>query len=154
MTQGSTPTAARASASNEALGDGSATGSETALAPANSSSASRCRRRLPGERAAYKRATGRARAEWPLVELAASASIEAGEVTRLRLVAGGVAPVPLRLARGGGGGARPAGDARRLSPPRRRAAVEGANPLPQAAYKLELLQGLVRDLLETVSRPG
>jgi xanthine dehydrogenase YagS FAD-binding subunit len=30
-------------------------------------------------------------------------------------------------------------------------AVEGANPLPQTRYKLDLLRGLVRDLLETVT---
>ena len=68
-------------------------------------------------------------------------------------MAGGVAPVPLRLT---------AAEAAALGKPASaetidaaaKAATEGANPLPQARYKLALLRGLTRDLLGAVSSPG
>ncbi len=134
----------------EALGDGrSAT--ETALDPGELIEAFRLPAPLPGERAVYKRAIGRAHAEWPLVELIVSATFDAGVFTRARLVAGGVAPTPLRLE---------AAEAAVLGKPATAetfaaaaaAAILGANPLLQARYKLTLLQGLARDLLETVAR--
>ena len=52
---------------------------------------------VPGERAFYKRAISRTHAEWPLVELVARAVVSAGHVTFVRVAAGGIAPVPLRL---------------------------------------------------------
>jgi xanthine dehydrogenase YagS FAD-binding subunit len=132
---------------NEALGDGTSAASETALAPGELIVSVALPPPRPGERAAYKRAVGRAHAEWPLVELIARATIEAGAFVQLRLVAGGVAPVPLRLvaaeAAALGRPATPATIAAAAA-----AAVEGANPLAHSAYKLDLLQGLVRDLLE------
>jgi xanthine dehydrogenase YagS FAD-binding subunit len=137
----------------EALGDGNAALSETALAPGELITGVALPAPVAGERAAYKRAIGRAHAEWPLVELVATAVIEGGTVTRLRLVAGGIAPVPLRLV-----AAETAALGRPTTPETfaaaALAATEGANPLAQSAYKLGLLQGLVRDLLEAVSRPG
>ncbi len=134
----------------EALGDGRATTSETALASGELLTAVALPAPAPGERAAYKRAIGRAHAEWPLVELVASVTFEAGVFGRVRLVAGGVAPTPIRLA---------AAEATAHGKPASAstfaavaaAAVEGANPLPQTRYKLDLLRGLVRDLLEAVS---
>jgi xanthine dehydrogenase YagS FAD-binding subunit len=134
----------------EALGDGRATSAETALAPGELIAAVVLPPPLAGERAAYKRAIGRAHSEWPLVELVVSAAFEAGAFTRLRLVAGGVAPIPLRLL---------AAEAAALGKPATLdtfaaaavASVEGANPLPQTRYKLDLLRGLVRDLLEAIS---
>ena len=53
----------------------------------------------PGERAAYRRAIGRAMAEWPLAEVVARVVVEAGAFRLVRLTAGGVAPVPIRLKR-------------------------------------------------------
>ena len=47
----------------------------------------------PGERAAYRRAIGRAMAEWPLAEVVARVVVEAGAFRLVRLTAGGVAPV-------------------------------------------------------------
>jgi xanthine dehydrogenase YagS FAD-binding subunit len=131
----------------EALGDGR---TETALAPGEMIRVVVLPAPIPGERAAYKRAIGRAHSEWPLVELVVSATFEAGAFTRLRLVAGAVAPVPLRLHYA---------EAAALGKPASvetfaaaaSASVEGANPLPASRYKLDLLQGLVRDLLEAVS---
>lgn len=136
---------------DEVLGDGKSAASEIALAPGELVTSVVLPPPIAGERAAYKRAIGRTHAEWPLVELVVSAVFEAGRFSRLRIVAGGVAPVPLRLA---------AAEAVALGQPAApdtfaaaaAAATDGAAPLPQAAYKLDLLRGLVRDQLEAVSR--
>lgn len=96
---------------------------------------------------------GRAHAESLLVELVVSAVLEAGRFSHLRIVAGDVAPAPIRFA---------AAQAITLGQPAKpetffaaaAAATERAAPLPQAASKLDLLHGLVRDLLEAVSRTG
>jgi xanthine dehydrogenase YagS FAD-binding subunit len=53
---------------------------------------------LGGERALYKRAISRSHAEWPLVEVCARAVISGGAFQFIRLTAGGIAPVPVRLA--------------------------------------------------------
>ena len=52
---------------------------------------------LAGERASYKRAISRTYAEWPLVELCARVVVADGKFQFVRLAAGGIAPVPLRL---------------------------------------------------------
>ena len=54
---------------------------------------------LAGERALYKRAISRTHAEWPLVEVVARAVVSDGRLDFVRVVAGGVAPTPLRLPR-------------------------------------------------------
>jgi xanthine dehydrogenase YagS FAD-binding subunit len=135
------------------LGDGRAALTETALEPGEFITAIALPPPLLRERAAYKRAIARAYAEWPLVELVVSATIENGAFARLRIVAGGVAPVPLRLKP-----AEAAALGRLASAETIGAAAEaatcGANPLPQARYKLDLLRGLTRDLLGAVSSPG
>jgi xanthine dehydrogenase YagS FAD-binding subunit len=134
----------------EALGDGRAAMAETALAPGELIEAIALPTPVFGERAAYKRAIGRALAEWPLAELVVRAVFEAGHVARIRIVAGGVAPVPVRLeaaeAAALGKPATPQTFAQAAA-----AATNGANPLGQARYKLALLQGLVKDLLETLA---
>ena len=53
-----------------------------------------------GERALYKRAISRTHAEWPLVEICARAVMKDGTFKFVRIAAGGIAPVPLRLAAG------------------------------------------------------
>ena len=134
----------------EALGDGLARAAETAFSPGELIEAILLPAPVSGERAAYKRAIGRAQAEWPLVELVVSATLNAGVFARIRIVAGGVAPTPLRL---------DAAEAAVLGKPATpqtfaeaaAAATNGADPLPQARYKLALLQSLVRDLLEAVA---
>ncbi|HXT07245.1 MAG TPA: FAD binding domain-containing protein [Roseiarcus sp.] len=134
----------------EALGNGQASAAETSLGAGELIEAIALPAPVAGERAAYRRAIGRAHSEWPLVELVVSATLEAGVFARIRVVAGGVAPVPLRLE---------AVEAAVLGRPASAetfaaamaAATSGANPLAQARYKLALLQGLVRDLLETVA---
>ena len=105
---------------------------------------------LTAERAAYKRAISRTYAEWPLVEVCARAVIADGKFQFVRLAAGGVAPVPLRLTaseaalQGKPANAATIAEAARL-------AATGAKPLPMTAYKLDLLEGLVRDLMERLA---
>jgi xanthine dehydrogenase YagS FAD-binding subunit len=105
---------------------------------------------LAGERAAYKRAISRTHAEWPLVELCARVAIADGKFQFVRLIAGGIAPVPLRLTacetalQGKAANAATIADAASH-------ATSGAKPLPMTAYKLDLLEGLVRDLLERLA---
>ena len=134
----------------EALGDGRASSTEAALEPGELITAVLLPPPSPNERAAYKRAIGRAHAEWPLVELVVRADVEDGAFARLRLVAGGVAPVPLRLhAAEAAAFGKPVAAETFLAVAA--ASREGANPLPQSGYKLELLHGLVRDLMEAVT---
>lgn len=107
--------------------------------------------RLPApwssERAAYLRATGRARAEWPLVEVVARLRLDSsGVIADARVAAGAVANAPLRLR---------AVEAQLVGKPAleatfeqaARLASEGARPLPQTGYKLELLRVSVVDAL-------
>jgi xanthine dehydrogenase YagS FAD-binding subunit len=108
---------------------------------------------LRGERAAYKRAISRSYAEWPLVELCARAVVSDGMFQFVRLAAGGIAPVPLHLAASEaaltGKPATPATSATIADAASR--ATTGSKPLPMTGYKLELLSGLVRDLLEQLA---
>ena len=134
----------------ELLGDGSDGAADNALHPGEMIEAILLPPPSPGERAAYRRAIGRAMAEWPLAEVAARIVVEAGAFRLVRLTAGGVAPVPIRLT-----AAEAAAEGAPVSQATiehaARAAIEGAKPLPMTAYKLELLQGLVRDCLEQCS---
>jgi len=105
---------------------------------------------VPGERALYKRAISRSHAEWPLVEVCARAVVSAGAFQFIRIAAGGIAPVPLRLSASEaalqGAPANPASFAKAAHQ-----ATAGARPLPMTGYKLELLRGLVHDLLERLA---
>ncbi|MFV2196386.1 FAD binding domain-containing protein [Nocardiopsis sp. LOL_012] len=101
----------------------------------------------PGERGAYLRATGRSRAEWPLVEVAVRLVCEDGGLVASAAVAvGGVARTPLRLpeVESALAGSVPGGA---LSPAVA-AALEGladlCSPLPGTRYKVGLLSSTVR----------
>ena len=102
---------------------------------------------LAGERAAYLRATGRVRAEWPIVEIVARLVTLGGRVHGAHLSVGAVADVPLRLGAVEkalvGGPATPAAFEAAAA-----RASEGASPLPGTAYKLELLRAVVLEALE------
>jgi xanthine dehydrogenase YagS FAD-binding subunit len=104
-------------------------------------------RPIDGERAAYVRATGRAQAEWPLVEALACVAVADGTFTVARVAAGGIAPVPLRLQR-----VEEALAGKETTPVvlehAASLAAEGANPLPMTHYKVALLQGTVRETLD------
>jgi xanthine dehydrogenase YagS FAD-binding subunit len=105
---------------------------------------------LADERARYKRAISRSYAEWPLVEVCARAVIADGAFRFVRIAAGGIAPVPLRLkASEAALEGRPPTEATIAHAAR--LAVDGARPLPMTGYKLELLSGLVRDLLTQIA---
>jgi xanthine dehydrogenase YagS FAD-binding subunit len=102
------------------------------------------------ERAAYRRAISRSRAEWPLVELVGRAVIANGSFKLLRLAAGGIAPVPLRLAAAEAYGQGEPTSASVIAAIADHAS-SGATPLPMTRYKLDLLKGLVRDVLERLT---
>jgi xanthine dehydrogenase YagS FAD-binding subunit len=129
------------------LGDGSNGAADHALDPGEMIEAIELPQPTTGERAAYKRAIGRAYAEWPLAEVVARVVIADGVFRLVRLAAGGVAPVPIPLS-----GAEAAAQGAPVSAATialaARAATQGAKPLPMTGYKLALLQGLVQDLLE------
>ncbi|MBR1273953.1 xanthine dehydrogenase family protein subunit M [Bradyrhizobium sp. AUGA SZCCT0283] len=132
------------------LGDGSNGSADNALQPGEMIRSIELAPPLHGERALYKRAISRTYAEWPLVELCARAVIKDGTFQFVRLAAGGIAPVPLRLA---------AAEAALQGKPANVAAIavvaeratSGAKPLPMTGYKLDLLKGVVQDLLERMT---
>jgi xanthine dehydrogenase YagS FAD-binding subunit len=105
---------------------------------------------MQGERALYRRAISRAYAEWPLVEVVVRAVIVDRAFQFVSLTAGGVAPVPLELT-----AAAAAVGGKAVSPANIRLASEHsireASPLKMSFYKLDLLKGLVQDLLERIS---
>jgi len=102
---------------------------------------------VAGERALYKRAIGRTYAEWPLVEIVARAVVSGGTFQFVRIAAGGIAPVPLRLANAAAAAQGESANAATAAKAAEQA-VTGARPLPMTGYKLDLLKGMVRDLLE------
>jgi len=134
----------------ELLGDGSNGAADHALAPGEMIRSVELPPPLPAERAFYKRAISRSHAEWPLVELCARAVIAGGSFQFIRIAAGGIAPVPLRLSASEavllGAPASPANIGHAA-----RQASAGANPLPMTGYKLDLLRGVVQDLLERLA---
>ncbi len=131
----------------ELLGDGSNAAADHLLEPGEMIRSVELPAPVTGERAFYKRAISRSHAEWPLVEVCARAVVSGGSFQFIRITAGGIAPVPLRLAaaeavlQGAPASAANIGNAARQ-------ATAGANPLPMTGYKLDLLRGVVHDLLE------
>ena len=134
----------------ELLGDGSNGAADHALQPGEMIRSVELPAPVPGERALYKRAISRSHAEWPLVEVCARAVVSAGLFQFIRIAAGGIAPVPLRLSAAEAvlQGA-PANQATVANAARQ--ATAGAKPLPMTGYKLDLLRGVVHDLLERLA---
>jgi xanthine dehydrogenase YagS FAD-binding subunit len=132
------------------LGDGSNGAADHALGAGEMIEAVELSPPLAGEHSAYRRAIGRAYAEWPLVEVVARVIIERGAFQHVRLAAGGVAPVPIRLS-AAEGAAQGSAVAPATIAAAALAAIKGAKPLPMTGYKLDLLAGLVQDLLEQCS---
>ena len=129
------------------LGDGTDGRSDHALQPDEVIQSATLPLPLAGERARYKRAIGRSHAEWPLVEVCARAVVENGSFRFIRLAAGGIAPVPLRL-RASEAMLLGAATTTETMIEAARRATTNASPLPMTGYKLALLSGLVQDLLE------
>jgi xanthine dehydrogenase YagS FAD-binding subunit len=131
----------------ELLGDGSDGSSDNALAPGEIITAVSLPPSLANECAVYKRAISRTHAEWPLVEILARVVVANGTFQFAALTVGGIAPVPLRLAASEaalkGAMVTPAAIAEAA-----RQSCTGAKPLPMTAYKLDLMRGLVQDVLE------
>lgn len=132
------------------LGDGSNGAVDNALSAGEMITAIDLPPPLADERAGYRRAIGRTHAEWPLVEVVARVVAKDGAFHLVSLAAGGIAPVPLRLS-----AAESAAQGAAVTPSSiaatARAAIDGAKPLPMTRYKLDLLEGLVLDLLEQCS---
>jgi xanthine dehydrogenase YagS FAD-binding subunit len=134
----------------EVFGDGSNGAADHALTSGEMIRSVELSPPVAGERALYKRAISRSYAEWPLVELCVRAVVSAGTFQFIRIAAGGIAPVPLRLS---------ASEAALQGKPANAAtiadaasqATAGARPLPMTGYKLDLLSGLVRDLVERLA---
>ncbi|WP_375691816.1 FAD binding domain-containing protein [Pseudooceanicola sp. LIPI14-2-Ac024] len=130
------------------LGDGSDGSADNTLQPGETILHVDLPPAVEGERAGYRRAISRSFAEWPLAEVVVRVVVVDGAFRMLRLAAGGVAPVPLRLtaaeAVGEGAPATPETIAAIAA-----AACEGANPLPMTGYKIALLDGLLRDVIES-----
>ncbi|MFG3595491.1 FAD binding domain-containing protein [Bradyrhizobium sp. RDI18] len=134
----------------ELLGDGRNGGSDNALQPGEMIRSIELSSPLQGERALYKRAISRTHAEWPLVEVCARAVVKDGAFQFVRLAAGGIAPVPLRLAAAEAAVQGNAASAANIASAAEQATA-GAKPLPMTGYKLDLLKGVVRDLLEKIA---
>jgi xanthine dehydrogenase YagS FAD-binding subunit len=131
------------------LGDGSDGRADHTLEPGEMIRKIVLRTPLGNERALYKRGISRSYAEWPLVEVCARAVISDGVFQFVRLAAGGIAPVPLRLSSSEAMLQGATANAATIAEAANEATV-GATPLPMTGYKLDLLSGLVRDLLERV----
>ncbi|MGY8664324.1 FAD binding domain-containing protein [Bradyrhizobium sp. UFLA05-109] len=133
------------------IGDGTNGAVDHALAPGERIEAISLPAPLASERAYYKRAISRSYAEWPLVEVCARAVVSGGIFQYVRIAAGGIAPVPLQLTacqaalEGKPANADIIAQAAQL-------ATSGAKPLPMTGYKLELLVGLVRDVVERIAK--
>jgi xanthine dehydrogenase YagS FAD-binding subunit len=137
---------------NHLLGDGSNGSADHNLEPDEVIESIELGAPVANERALYRRAISRSRAEWPLVEIAIRAVIAEGTFKLIRIVAGAVAPVPLRLVAAESAAQGAAANAATINEAVARSTV-GAKPLAMTAYKLDLLSGLVRDLLEKISAP-
>ncbi|MGE9010013.1 FAD binding domain-containing protein [Leptospira interrogans] len=134
----------------DVLGDGSNGTVDNLLQPGEMIRGIELPKPLDGERAFYKRAISRAYAEWPLVEICARAVIKDGTFQFIRLTAGGIAPVPLRLKAAEGAVQGKAANALNIEVAAK-LATSGAKPLPMTGYKLDLLEGVVRDVLEKLA---
>jgi xanthine dehydrogenase YagS FAD-binding subunit len=135
---------------SDVLGDGTNGAADNVLLPGEMIRGIELPTPRQGERALYKRAISRSHAEWPLVEICARAIVADGAFQFVRLTAGGIAPVPLRLQ---------AAEAAMQGKPANalniqvaaKLAISGAKPLPMTGYKLDLLEGVVRDVLERLA---
>ena len=104
----------------------------------------------PGEQAAYFRSISRFEAEWPLVEAVVRVvRDDTGTVASCGVAIGGVAPVPFRLGAveelitGSTLDDDVLAEAAHL-------ATEGASPLPETGYKVQLVEATVLEVLERV----
>ncbi len=106
--------------------------------------------RLPapakGQRSAYAAVKEKQSHDWPLAEASARLRIEGGKLRDVRVALGHVAPVPWRAKEAEAvlEGQAPSVE---LFAKAAAAATEPAKPLPGNAYKVPLVQGLLREVL-------
>ncbi len=134
----------------DVLGDGSNGAADHALQSGEMIRAVELPPPLRDERALYKRAISRSHAEWPLAEVCVRAVVSNGSFQFIRITAGGIAPVPLRLSASEAALQDKPANAASIAEAAKQASA-GARPLPMTGYKLDLLRGLVRDLLERIA---
>lgn len=135
---------------SDVLGDGSNGAVDNVLQPGEMIRGIELPQPLQGERAFYKRAISRSYAEWPLVEVCARAVVKDGAFQFIRLAAGGIAPVPLRLKAAEAALQSKSANSLNIEVAAK-LAISGARPLPMTHYKLDLLEGVVRDVLEKLA---
>jgi xanthine dehydrogenase YagS FAD-binding subunit len=128
------------------LGDGSDGRVDNRLEPGEIIKSIQLPRPVAGERALYKRAISRIHAEWPLVELVVRAVIFGGSFRLIRIAAGGIAPVPLRLLAAEAALQDATATMASVAEAAQRS-IKDATPLRQTRYKVDLLRSLVLDLL-------
>jgi xanthine dehydrogenase YagS FAD-binding subunit len=132
------------------LGDGSNGSVDHALAPGEIIESITLGIPVANERGSYRRAISRSYAEWPLVEVVVRAVIADGAFEFVRIVSGAIAPVPIRLLAAESAAQGAAASAATIAKAVAQSTL-GAKPLVMTGYKLDLLRGLVQDLLERVS---
>jgi len=100
-----------------------------------------------GERGAYFRSISRFEAEWPLVEAVVRATFDGDTVVDCGLGLGGVATVPRRMSEAESLITGTTLDDDTIAAAAR-ACAEGANPLPETSYKVDLIIATVTETLE------
>ncbi|MFA1550242.1 xanthine dehydrogenase family protein subunit M [Actinomadura chokoriensis] len=106
----------------------------------------------PTERAAYRRATARQMAEWPLVEAVARLTFDGDTVITAAVAVGGVARTPLLLPEVSEALLGKPATAETLAVAADLATAR-CSPLPQTAYKVALLRATLIDTLTACSAP-
>ena len=136
---------------DEVLGDGSDATRDHQLAEDEVIAAIELVDPWEGERGAYFRTISRFEAEWPLVESVVRARITDGKIEACALAIGGVAAVPLRMdaAEAILTGAELDDDTIRAAA---EACAEGASPLSETGYKVDLIIATVIETLERTLR--
>ena len=100
-----------------------------------------------GEKTAYFRSISRFEAEWPIVECTVRLVVDGDTITDAGIGVGGVSQIPLKMTNV---------EEALIGKPANQATVEhaaqisadGANPLPQTAWKVDMLVGTLLTTLE------
>ena len=132
---------------DEVLGDGTDATRDHQLADGEVIAAIQVEPGWADERGAYFRSISRFEAEWPLVEAVVRARFDGDTVAQCALAIGGVATVPMRMSAAEAlltGSTLDDAAIRSVA----EACAEGANPLPETGYKVDLVVATVIETLE------
>lgn len=102
---------------------------------------------VPGEKTAYFRSISRFEAEWPIVECSVRLLVVDGLITDAGIGVGGVSQIPLRLSNVEAALIGQAATQLTLEKAAR-VSAENANPLPQSAWKVEMMVNTILHTLE------